>query len=79
MQIFVICFVSEEGPPHPTDALPLTRVVTKNEPVIDAKWKIRRPDGSEVLVIGSAKPVLNEQQESIACVLTMHGFESRSA
>ena len=69
--------LTEEGLPHPTDTLPLTRVVTSNETVVDAKWKIRRPDGSEVLVIGSAKPVLNAQNERIACVLTMHEFEAR--
>lgn len=66
--------LTEEGLLPPTDALPLTRAVATNEPVVNAKWKIRRPDGSEVCVIGSATPVHNEQQERIACVLTMHEF-----
>lgn len=70
--------LTEEGLPHPTEDLPLSRAVARNEPVIDAKWMIRRPDVSEVLVIGGAKPVRNERHEQIACVLILRSFNARS-
>lgn len=63
--------LTEEGEPHPPAELPLARAVLHGESVIDARWRIRRPDGSIVLVEGSARPVLDEQQRTIACVLTM--------
>ncbi|GAC1528453.1 MAG: hypothetical protein NVS2B4_06430 [Ramlibacter sp.] len=67
-----------DGAPHPIDELPLTRAVANNEPTTEAKWKIRRPDGTEVLVIGGAKPVLDDHGNRIACVLTMHEVVARA-
>jgi PAS domain S-box-containing protein len=47
----------EDGSPHPFEELPLARAVIGGETVIDARWRIRRPDGTEVLAIGSAQPI----------------------
>ena len=49
--------LTEAGDPHPPGELPLARAVTHGETVVDARWRIRRPDGSEVLAIGSARPI----------------------
>jgi PAS domain S-box-containing protein len=49
--------LTEAGEPYPNEDLPLARAVRNGETVVDARWRIRRPDGSEVLAIGSARPV----------------------
>ncbi len=60
-----------DGQPHPFEDLPLARAVTKAEIVEDARWRIRRPDGSEVLAVGSARPVVSEDGSRIGSVLTV--------
>lgn len=60
-----------DGQPYPTTELPLSRAVLRNEIVTDARWRIRRPDGSEILVEGNAQPVFDENARKIACVLTV--------
>lgn len=59
---------------HPAD-LPLSRAALKDEIVTEARWRIRRPDGAEVLVEGNARPVYDEQGRKIAAVLTMRELE----
>ncbi len=59
------------GEPYPPAELPLARAVLHNEYVNNARWRIRRPDASEVLVEGSAQPVLDERGQKIACALIM--------
>lgn len=66
-----------DGAPHPFEDLPLARAVTKGETVEDARWRIRRPDGSEVLAIGSARPVLAEDGSRIGSVLTVRDDTKR--
>lgn len=63
--------LTPEGHPHPFEALPLTRAVMKGETVDEAHWKVRRPDGSVVDALGSARPVRNADGEQIASVLTL--------
>jgi PAS domain-containing protein len=60
-----------EGAPYPPAELPLARAVLHSEHVHNARWRIRRPDASEVLVEGSAQPVLDERGQKIACALIM--------
>jgi PAS domain-containing protein len=48
--------LTDDGQPYPWDALPLSRAVLHGETVTDARWRVRRPDGSEVLAVGSARP-----------------------
>lgn len=60
-----------DGEPHPTDDLPLARAVLAGETVTGARWRIRRPDGTEVLVEGSARPVQADDGTRLAAVLTL--------
>lgn len=60
-----------DGQPYPATELPLSRAVLRNETVTGARWRIRRPDGSEILVEGNAQPVFDENEQKIGCVLTI--------
>lgn len=62
---------TEDGRPYPNHDLPLARAVLLNEQVTGARWRIRRPDGSEVLVEGSAQPIHDDARRTIAHVVTM--------
>ncbi|MCC0809020.1 PAS domain S-box protein [Methylobacterium sp. W2] len=61
---------TEDGLPHPPRDLPLARAV-RGETVCDARWRIVRPDGSEVVAVGSAQPLRGPHQEQIGAVLTL--------
>jgi PAS domain S-box-containing protein len=58
-----------DGEPHPPHDLPLSRAVN-GETVIDARWQIRRRDGSTVLAVGSAQPLFSPDGAQIGAVLT---------
>ncbi|HEX8444868.1 MAG TPA: PAS domain S-box protein [Allosphingosinicella sp.] len=62
--------LTEAGEPHPPHELPLARAAIKGETVVDARWRIRRPDGTEVLAIGSARPIRLPSGETSGAVLT---------
>lgn len=62
---------TEEGEPYPPDRLPLARVVATGDPVSAARWRIRTPDGREVVAVGNACPVTGEDGARIGSVLTM--------
>ncbi len=70
---------TEDGKPHPAESLPLTRAVRHQETVVDARWKIRRPDGSEVLALGNARPIYAEDKSVIGAVLTIRDDTMRHA
>ncbi|HYW33214.1 MAG TPA: PAS domain-containing protein, partial [Gemmatimonas sp.] len=63
--------LTEEGEPFPSTELPLARAVLRGETVVDARWRIRRPDGSEIVAVGSARPVLGSAGEQLGAVLTV--------
>lgn len=63
--------------PFPTNELPLSRAVLKGETVTDAAWKIKRPDGSVVVAVGTARPVLDEDGKQVGAVLTMRDDTQR--
>lgn len=63
--------------PHPPEELPLARAVLRGEDVIDAPWKIRRPDGTIVIAVGTARPVRNAEGIQIGSVLTLRDETSR--
>ncbi len=69
----------ENGEPYPSNELPLARAVLSGESVIEARWRIRRPDGIEILAIGSAKPVFGPDGETIGNVLTIRDDTARQA
>ena len=68
-----------DGEAHPTDTLPLTRAVRNQETVLGAHWRIRRPDGSEVLAIGNAQPFYGKAGDMLGAVLTIHDDTARFA
>ena len=63
--------------PHPPEELPLARAVLRGEDVVDAPWKIRRPDGTIVIAVGTARPVRNAEGIQIGSVLTLRDETSR--
>lgn len=69
----------EDGSPYPFEELPLARAVMRGETVTGARWRIRRPDGSEVLAIGNAQPVLGPDGKAIGAVLTVRDDTARHA
>jgi PAS domain S-box-containing protein len=69
----------EDGSPYPSEELPLARAVLHGEAVVDARWRIRRPDGSEVLAIGSAQPLRGPGGAPLGAVLTLSDDTARHA
>ncbi|OBX17937.1 hypothetical protein A9995_14160 [Erythrobacter sp. QSSC1-22B] len=68
-----------EGEPYPLDLLPIYRALNNRETVSGARWKIRRPDGSEVHALGDASPVYADDGALIGAVLTIHDDTERHA
>ncbi|WP_267360947.1 MULTISPECIES: PAS domain S-box protein [unclassified Methylobacterium] len=69
---------TEDGRPHPSRDLPLVRAVS-GQMVRNARWRVRRPDGTEVLAIGNAQPLLDQQGAQIGAVLTVRDDTARDA
>lgn len=59
-----------DGAPYPPDETPLARAVRKGETVVDAEWRIRQPDETEVVAQGSATPVVGEDGDRLGAVVT---------
>lgn len=57
--------------------LPLGRAVLNGETVTEARWRVRRPDGSEALAIGSARPVHAPDGTHLGSVLTVRDDTER--
>ncbi len=60
-----------EGVPYPPEDLPLARAVRRAETVVDARWRIRRPDGCERIVQGNARPLYNQTGRQQGAILTI--------
>ena len=69
---------TEDGRPHPPLDLPLARAVD-GQVVRGARWRVRRPDGTEVLAIGNAQPLLDQEGAQIGAVLTVRDDTARDA
>ena len=69
---------TESGEPYAAHDLPLARAV-RGETVRDVRWRVRRPDGVEVLAIGSARPLIGRDGHPIGAVLTMRDDTARDA
>ncbi|MDQ3144694.1 MAG: PAS domain S-box protein, partial [Pseudomonadota bacterium] len=65
-----------DGAPHPFEELPLARAVTRGETIEDARWRIRRPDGSEIVAIGSARPLTTDGRQ-IGAILNVRDDSER--
>ncbi len=68
--------LTEEGRPYPSLDLPLARAV-RGETVLEARWRIRRPDGSQVLAVGNAGPVRDGAGRQVGAVLTIRDDTAR--
>lgn len=70
--------LTEEGDPHPSEALPLTRAALRGETVEDARWRILRPDGTEVVAVGGARPIRTPDGTQVGAVLTLRDDTARA-
>lgn len=68
---------TEDGQPYPSHDLPLARAVSHGETILNARWRIRRPDGTEVLAVGNARPVFNPDGSRMGAVLTLRDETAR--
>jgi PAS domain S-box-containing protein len=66
------------GEPFPSSDLPLARAA-KGETVSDARWRIRRPDGSELVAIGNARPFYDAAGIQRGAILTLRDDSARHA
>ena len=60
-----------DGQPYPPEGLPLARAVERGETTMGAEWRVQRPDGSEVIVQGSAAQVIGEDGARLGAVLAL--------
>ncbi|HVG49887.1 MAG TPA: PAS domain S-box protein [Rubellimicrobium sp.] len=68
----------EDGRPYPFDELPLTRASLRGEVVEEARWRIRRPDGREVVAVGGARPIRTADGVQVGAVLTLRDDTARA-
>ena len=66
-----------DGQPHPPEELPLAHALALGAPVIDAQWRVVRPDGTEVVAQGSATPVRADDGAILGAVLVMRDVTAR--
>jgi PAS domain S-box-containing protein len=71
--------LTEDGRPYPSAELPLARAVLRGETVLEAPWRIVRPDGTEVRAVGSARPVRGPDGAPVGAVLTVRDDTARAA
>lgn len=69
-----------DGEPYPALDLPLARAVA-GEIVTEARWRIRRPNGTVVLAVGSACPLYGESGRQVGALLILREatIETQSA
>ena len=75
----VIAYGTEDGTPCAAAELPLARAALHGEVVEERCWRIRRPDGSEVMVVGSARPLLADDGRRVGAVLTLRDDSAHTA
>ncbi len=68
--------LTEDGRPYPSLDLPLALAV-RGEAVVDARWRIQRPDGDQVVAVGNAKPLLDDTGRQTGAVLTLRDDTAR--
>lgn len=67
-----------EGEPYPPAELPLARALLKREAVRDALWRIRRPDGTEIVAQGTATPLRSQDDGApLGAVLVLRDATER--
>ena len=68
---------TQDGEPYPPLELPLSRAALNGETILDASWVIRRPDGTEVLARGAARPIIMSDGRRLGAVLTFRDDSDR--
>ncbi|HEX8622444.1 MAG TPA: PAS domain S-box protein [Allosphingosinicella sp.] len=66
------------GEPYPPAELPLARAA-RGETVSEARWRIRRPDGRDVVAIGNARPFYDSAGAQQGAILTLRDDSARHA
>ena len=69
--------LTEDGRPYPPHDLPLARAVQRAETVVGERWRIRHPDGREVIATGSAQPLLSDSGRQVGAILTVRDDTAR--
>ena len=67
-----------DGEPFPAAALPLARAA-RGETVNEARWRIRRPDGRDLVAIGNARPFYDAAGVQQGAILTLRDDSARHA
>jgi PAS domain S-box-containing protein len=70
---------TEDDRPYPPHELPLARAVLAGESVEEARWRIRRPEGSDILAVGSARPLFGPDGRQTGAVLTLRDETARDS
>jgi two-component system phosphate regulon sensor histidine kinase PhoR len=65
------------GTVYPVREFPLSRAVLDGETVSSEEWRIRRADGTEVIVNGSATPIVGPECERLGAVLVLRDVTTR--
>ncbi len=68
-----------EGKPYPALDLPLSNAVFQGKTTEDARARLRRSDGTEIVVIGTARPLFDSEGNHAGGVLTMRDDTARHA
>ncbi|MGN2245598.1 PAS domain S-box protein [Frateuria sp. GZRR35] len=68
--------LTEDGRPYPTLELPLARAV-RGETLPEARWSIRRDDGTVRIAAGAAQPLFDAHGVMTGAVLTFHDDTTR--
>lgn len=66
------------GEPFPPAELPLARAA-RGETVSEARWRIRRPDGRDLIAIGNARPFYDSAGLQQGAILTLRDDSARHA
>ncbi|HEX8222818.1 MAG TPA: PAS domain S-box protein [Allosphingosinicella sp.] len=66
------------GEPYPPAELPLARAA-RGETVSEARWRIRRPDGRDLVAIGNARPYYDSAGIQQGAILTLRDDSARHA
>ena len=66
-----------DGTPYPPEELALTRALRAGEVVEGEEWVVRRPDGSQVRLLGSAAPLRDGRGRRLGAVLVMRDVTER--
>ena len=66
-----------DGEPYPPEELALTRALRDGEVVEGEEWIVRRPDGTQVRLLGSAAPLRDHRGRRLGAVLVMRDVTER--